>query len=461
MPKLFGQERKKHFPHLRFVQILGTNGKGSFCRELYHQLSQIYPSLFTFTSPHLKDLRERFLHNGQKLPVASYSAWQKSYGDYFPNFFEKILAFALYEVAYGGHFDPSLPAVVILEAGLGGRFDATSSIAIDYTVLLDVGADHQEMLGFAHYQRVREKVMALSPSTKELFCTRRLLQSASWDQVLFPVETISKNKLFEDRYEKSFARQWSAFLGIPVTQIDIGIDRHLLPKAASKVCSSLMKDLKPIGVQTQKQPFELKARQEKEVPSLKNTLFDVAHNSCALSFLIQKLKQSNQRKHWLLLSLEFSRLRHIDWIELLSFFDKVVGVEFIKSSHLPPSQKGPVLGALSSVPLFPTQSLFSENDRKIGDPKSSLLQEVTGAGVDEVKRLHLGEYEVLYYDPGIGPSNHIQSGSPCYYSKKGSEFSSLESYLIDLDTQAGEQGAQLVIAGSFYWMQEVFNSLKI
>lgn len=454
VPILFGESRKRCFPNLRFVQILGTNGKGSFCKELYTQLSDCYPAVFTFISPHLKDLRERFLLNGKKLPVHAYSSWQKTYGDYFPNFFEKILAFSLYQVAYGGHFDPVAPAVVILEAGLGGRFDATSSLEIDYSVLLDVGADHQEMLGFAHFQRVREKTMALSPHTKAVFCSKRLARTPSWDQELYSMPVVVGSQVdklkglpecsslpeFPQLPERSFAQQWSAFLGVPVTEIELTVDRESLSKAASKVCSALLQDMLPVFSEEMKETFELKARQNKETPMLKHTIFDVAHNSCALSFMIDRLKTQNKAKsNWLVLSLEASRLRHTDWVQLLNFYEVVIGVEI-----------SPSLGALGKTPDFPS---CLEDGR-------GLIRRASSAKYIEVS--YDPQKDVCHINRQYGGSNDcLKALFPIFPSKKVKSYQSLEFFLRDLEEKAQSSGAQLVVAGSFYWMQEVFTKLKI
>ena len=66
---------------LKFIHIAGTNGKGSVCAFLTAALMEAEKTCGTFTSPHLSDIRERFLINGRMVPEEAFlAAFEAVYG---------------------------------------------------------------------------------------------------------------------------------------------------------------------------------------------------------------------------------------------------------------------------------------------------------------------------------------------------------------------------------------------
>ncbi len=136
------------------IHVAGTNGKGSVCAYLRYILEAAGYSTALFTSPHLVDIRERFLIRGEMvgkkmflrafLRVYDSLDWdQLRRGEgYHPTFFEYLflmgmLLFAEADVDY-----------CILETGLGGRLDATNAVCHkDISVITRISLDHVEYLG--------------------------------------------------------------------------------------------------------------------------------------------------------------------------------------------------------------------------------------------------------------------------------------------------------------------------
>ncbi len=139
---------------LCIVHVAGTNGKGSVCAYMRSFLEAAGKRVAVFTSPHLVDIRERFLIEGKMptqeafleafLTVYSHLDWEsleKGEG-YHPTFFEYLFFMAMLLFAKAD------PDVCILETGLGGRLDATNSVAgKELTVITRIGLDHVEYLG--------------------------------------------------------------------------------------------------------------------------------------------------------------------------------------------------------------------------------------------------------------------------------------------------------------------------
>jgi dihydrofolate synthase/folylpolyglutamate synthase len=130
---------------LKFVHIAGTNGKGSVSNMCASILQEAGYETGLFTSPHLKDFRERIRHNGQKIPreavidfVANYRhAWEPLE----PSFFEITFAMAMW------YFKEIGAEIVVLETGMGGRLDSTNIVRPEVTVITNIGLDHTQFLG--------------------------------------------------------------------------------------------------------------------------------------------------------------------------------------------------------------------------------------------------------------------------------------------------------------------------
>src|SRR6266404_1606460 len=123
-------------PYKRFksIHIAGTNGKGSVSHMLAAILQTSGYKTGLYTSPHLKDFRERIKINGEMIPkefVIEFTERLKPLIEEIePSFFEITVAMA-FEFFAGKKID-----IVIIETGLGGRFDSTN-----------IGWDHVNILG--------------------------------------------------------------------------------------------------------------------------------------------------------------------------------------------------------------------------------------------------------------------------------------------------------------------------
>jgi len=146
----------------RIIHVAGTNGKGSVCAYLRYMLEEAGYKVASFTSPHLVDIRERFLIQGKMVSRERFfAAFQTIYdmipwkdaenaqmrddgrpGFYHPTYFEYLFFIGMLL------FQEEKPDIVILETGLGGRLDATNSVSNkDLTVITRISLDHVEYLG--------------------------------------------------------------------------------------------------------------------------------------------------------------------------------------------------------------------------------------------------------------------------------------------------------------------------
>ena len=142
-------------PQIPVITVAGTNGKGSvsaFCASI---LSAAGYRVGTFTSPHLRDYRERIrIHDAYPSAAGLVAAFEKieaARGAVSLTFFEfnTLAALLLFESA-------QLDAWV-LEVGMGGRLDAVNVVDPDVAVVVSIGLDHQEYLGDTIEAIAREK----------------------------------------------------------------------------------------------------------------------------------------------------------------------------------------------------------------------------------------------------------------------------------------------------------------
>ena len=135
-------------PHrTKVIQVVGTNGKGSTSAFMESVAQAHGLRVGLFTSPHLIHFSERMRVNGLNIPdqeLTEHLLFFKALvadWDPHPTFFELSLAVAM------RHFISSQCELIILEAGMGGRLDATTAVPKDLAVITPIGLDHQQYLG--------------------------------------------------------------------------------------------------------------------------------------------------------------------------------------------------------------------------------------------------------------------------------------------------------------------------
>ena len=137
------------------IHVAGTNGKGSVCHLLASILQEAGYKIGLYTSPHLKDFRERIRINGEVIPpekvVQFVKTNQKSFDSLKPSFFEMTVGMAY------DYFADEQVDFAVLETGMGGRLDSTNVSNPVITVITNIGYDHQQFLGDELKKIAREK----------------------------------------------------------------------------------------------------------------------------------------------------------------------------------------------------------------------------------------------------------------------------------------------------------------
>lgn len=135
-------------PHRNFISIHvgGTNGKGSVSHMIASILQESGYKVGLYTSPHLKDFRERIRINGNMIPEKEVCSFVDIYinerpQEILPSFFEITTMMAL------NWFSQEKIDIAIIEVGLGGRLDSTNIIKPIASVITNISFDHMALLG--------------------------------------------------------------------------------------------------------------------------------------------------------------------------------------------------------------------------------------------------------------------------------------------------------------------------
>ena len=160
-------------PHEKFksIHIAGTNGKGSTAHMIASVLQEAGFKTGLYTSPHLKDFRERIRINERmisKKEVIDFVNENKIE-------FEKIkMSFFEYTVAMAfNYFSKSNVDIAIIETGLGGRLDSTNIIRPELSIITNIGFDHTNLLGNTLEEIAKEKAGIIKEKTPVIIGRRQ------------------------------------------------------------------------------------------------------------------------------------------------------------------------------------------------------------------------------------------------------------------------------------------------
>jgi dihydrofolate synthase/folylpolyglutamate synthase len=275
MPRAFEAVRD-HLNLGEMIQVVGTNGKGSTGRMLATLLQKSGAHVGHYTSPHILRFNERVWIDGADADDARLdAAHEKLMGWLSPamaeslSYFEYTTLLAL--VAFEGC------DYVVLEAGLGGEFDATSVVPKSLSVVTPIGIDHQAFLGETITQIAATKlrsidkraVLAKQPEAAVLDVAKEI--AGEKGAQLYFAEKLVPEQIQKALFDTARARGWPPFLAQNAV-------------TAWAAASLLLGHLPDASILRQ---VELRGRFERIGP---NVLLDVGHNELAARAIAEALK---------------------------------------------------------------------------------------------------------------------------------------------------------------------------
>lgn len=295
--------------NFKSIHVAGTNGKGSVSHMIASVLQETNYKVGLYTSPHLKDFRERIKINGKMIPKKNVTEFIKHHKPFFEtnalSFFEMTVGLAF------EYFSQEKVDIAIIEVGMGGRLDSTNVIVPEVSVITNIGMDHTAFLGDTLSAIAKEKAGIIKenisvvigetvPETKKVFETMAKEKNAKIafaEALSFPdFETDLKGT-----YQLKNKQTVLAALMVLNQQNNFQISEEKIKAGLNKVVSNT--NLMGRWQVLQKEP---------------KVICDTAHNKEGLSYVLKQL--SEEERNDLHIVLGFVSDKNLD--ELLVMFPK-------------------------------------------------------------------------------------------------------------------------------------------
>ena len=268
--------------YLKCIHVAGTNGKGSTSHLLASVLQEAGYRVGLYTSPHLKDYRERITING--IPISE---------DYVCDFINKNKAFfeanelSFFEMSVGlafEYFVKQKTDINIIEVGMGGRLDSTNIITPLVSVITNIGLDHTQFLGNTLELIAFEKAGIIKPTipvvigeyiseTKPVFIAK---SDETHSEIYFASDLIATT------YPSALLGDYQIQNKKTVLQtFKVLHDKKLLSVSETDIKNGFLNVIKNTGLQGRWQQLG-------ENPTV---ICDTAHNAHGLKIVINQLKK--------------------------------------------------------------------------------------------------------------------------------------------------------------------------
>ena len=310
---------------LQIIHVAGTNGKGSVCADLTAVLREAGYHTGTFVSPHLVDVKERFLLDG--VPAAEdifERSFQKVYsvvqvmtgrGYCHPTFFEFVFLMAMVI------FQEQKPDYVILETGLGGRLDTTNVIRRPLgCVITSISLEHTQYLGNSIEKIASEKAGIIKKKIPVVYDDNQPEASAVICQRAEEMSSAAYGVSREDVCRLAdFAAPYQAMnaaLAVKLLQVlEIpGVDEQVIRRGLSSVC--------------------WKGRMQKIGPGI---WLDGAHNPGGIQAFIeavQKLSETDGQRKQGSIQLLFAAVSDKDYGQMIEMLCRGLPIDRVTVVHL-------------------------------------------------------------------------------------------------------------------------------
>jgi dihydrofolate synthase / folylpolyglutamate synthase len=326
------------------IHIAGTNGKGSTSHMLAAILQSAGYKTGLYTSPHIKDFRERIRVNGEMIneqAVVEFVARTKATSDEInPSFFELTVAMAF------DYFAAEQCDIAVIETGLGGLLDSTNIISPILSIITNIGYDHQHILGNTLQEIATQKAGIIKenipvvigetlPETKQIFVDTANKKNA---EIFFAEEMfVTESVHFENNILECTV---SEIITCKNKIVKLGLTGLYQAKNICTVLESV-EQLKNIGINISEASLQKGLLEVKEMTGLRGrweilqqnpiVIADVAHNKDGIVQVIHQLETtySNSKIHFVL-----GFVKDKDVAEVLSLFPTNASYYFT-NAHIP------------------------------------------------------------------------------------------------------------------------------
>lgn len=292
------------------IHVAGTNGKGSVSHMLASILREAGYRTGLFTSPHLKDFRERIRVDGEMIPKQKVVNFVDKHREKMESlelsFFEMTAALAF------DYFAQSDVEVAVIETGLGGRLDATNVIVPIVSVITNIGLEHTNLLGSTRAEIAREKGGIIKKSIPVVIGEGDPAYNGVLEEIAAENRSrlvYAENEFVCERQEMhaeeqcfSLRRKRDGFLYAAELDLLGNYQRKNLVTAAT--VADLLHESTPLtisrrafleGIRTAAESTSLGGRWQKIADS-PLTICDTGHNAHGLKYVVEQLAATPHRK---------------------------------------------------------------------------------------------------------------------------------------------------------------------
>ena len=335
--------------NFKSIHVAGTNGKGSTSHLIASVLQEQGYKVGLYTSPHLKDFRERIKVNGemisQKEVVDFVNAHMEDFTEIGLSFFEMSTALAF------AYFSDQKVDVAVIEVGLGGRLDATNIINPELSVITNVAFDHQHLLGDTIALIAKEKAGIIKEGVP-------VVLGATSEEVRYVVAEIAAQKGSK------------LILSSKNTSYESGLLGACQQENTDTVCTAI-EQLRLLGWDVSEASLKLGLLRVVENTSLRGrweqissspmVICDTGHNPHAMRSIVKQLNKMSYNKLWMVIGMVGDK----DVSAILELLPKDANYIFCQP-HIP--------RALSVNDLFNKAAQYSLKGQKIQNPLDALVE---------------------------------------------------------------------------------------
>ena len=272
----FNQPQK----NFKSIHVGGTNGKGSVSHMLASVLQEKKLKVGLYTSPHLKDFRERIKINGKPISKEKVIEFVKNNFDFFKK--NKLSFFEMTVLLSFLHFSNEKVDIAIIEVGLGGRLDSTNIINPILSVITNISLEHTNLLGNSIEKIAQEKGGIIKRNTPIIIGRKNKIS----DSVFNKIASEKKSKIFFSDKKNNYTTDLNGDFQIENIStaektFQVLNEEKILNISPIEISKGLNRVIKNTGL-----------RGRFEITSLKpKTIFDIGHNIDAINKIINQINK--------------------------------------------------------------------------------------------------------------------------------------------------------------------------
>ena len=272
----FNQPQK----NFKSIHVGGTNGKGSVSHMIASVLQEKKLKVGLYTSPHLKDFRERIKINGKPISKEKVVEFVKKNFDFF--YENKLSFFEMTVLLSFLHFSSEKVDIAVIEVGLGGRLDSTNIINPILSVITNISLDHTNLLGNSIEKIAQEKGGIIKRNTPIIIGRKNKIS----DRVFNKIASEKKSKIFFSNKKNNYATDLNGNFQIENINtaektFQVLNEEKILNISELEISKGLNRVIKNTGL-----------RGRWEITSLKpKTIFDIGHNIDAINKSINQINE--------------------------------------------------------------------------------------------------------------------------------------------------------------------------